>query len=126
MVKRPSVAQAVEAYLNSVRGDKLAGFTEGGRSHRGLSRDQLEERWAAAYRTMTWHWNDDAKRQTVDDYSQELELRGIEPPWDQVKAELERFTTAVSQEIAAVRRKSPSADGETAAQFAHVVTAPVT
>ena len=82
--------------------DDTAAYMRRGRVFSPLAVDALDLRWTAAFKRCVAS-RDSEDRRVLNDLSAELRLRGLEPPADTVKPELD----AIQAEIAAAGPDNP-------------------
>jgi hypothetical protein len=89
----------VDTYLENTLLELIQAYVGRGRRHAGLEIDELESRWAAAFKD----WAIKAVRReprdptTMDDLTAEIELRRRQPPLHLVTAEFEALCRAQDQ-----------------------------
>jgi hypothetical protein len=94
------------ALLESDAMNKLAAYAERGRSHRNLSEQQLTDVWKQALNNLANDPRTYEARAAENDLACEFKLRGLEPPYDQVKGDVERFMSA-AEAVAEELKKDP-------------------
>ena len=94
-------------YLDSLAVDAQADYLRRGRAHQDLSEHELAEQWVAAFRAMVLPAADEQKHRIESDYSAEFELRGMEPPDDLVKDDMEHYLAYVADKLEAMKRDDP-------------------
>jgi hypothetical protein len=98
-----STDDLVDALLQSELMEETAAYLRRGRSFSAASTEGLNELWIVAFRT--WFGSRNAEDQgQMEDLAAELRLRGFDPPFDTVQAEL---TLARAE----VREDGPSDEG---------------
>jgi hypothetical protein len=101
----PSKAD-IMALLESDAMNMLAAYAARGRSHRTLSEGQLTNAWKQAFKNVANDSHLYEARAAEFDLASEFKLRGLEPPYDQVKDDVERFMSA-TEAAAEQLRKDP-------------------
>ena len=81
-----SAVDLLNAFIQSEEMNETANYLERGRLFERLSRQELEDAWARAFRTYQ-ETRGQGQRELLD-LSAEFHLRGIEPPYDRVKDEV--------------------------------------
>lgn len=103
-----------EASLASLEMDEAANYVGRGRSFAALSREDLDDAWANAFKTWIASRSGGPKLDAVKDLSAELHLRGLARPLERVKPEL----LQAIEEIAHDGIDVPGAAAEAGTQFA--------
>jgi hypothetical protein len=101
-----STEEDVEGFVASEQIDRVAEYAKE-RRYREVADGELVERWVAAYKEMASNPFSFEYRKLVSDVQSELQLRGKEPPFDQVKEFTEQFTSAVAASIEDLRETNP-------------------
>lgn len=91
-------------FLNSRQLDVNADYCRRGRRFAGLSDTDLLARWFTVFRARDDAPLDPAFNAETFDITSELDLRHIEPPYDQVQPELDRWLAAVDVTWQACKR----------------------
>jgi hypothetical protein len=102
---RPSKAD-IMALLESDAMNKLAAYAACGRSHRTLSEQQLTDAWKQAFKNVANDPHIYEARAAENDLASEFQLRGLDPPYDEVKDDVQRFMS-VAEAVAEELRKDP-------------------
>lgn len=102
---RPSKAD-IMALLESDAMNKLAAYAARGRSHRTLSEQQLTDAWKQAFKNVANDPHIYEARAAENDLASEFQLRGLDPPYDEVKDDVQRFMSA-AEAVAEDLRKDP-------------------
>jgi hypothetical protein len=91
----------VQALLASTQMDNTADYLARGREYQHLVQDELLGAWVRAFKTMvgTGIPGGPAARQRERDLAAEIKLRGIEPPYSDVKDAVERFCSDVMARV---------------------------
>jgi hypothetical protein len=82
-----TVDDFVEAFVQSELMEETSAYLARGRHNRELCDEELNRLWIVAFKSWLAE-RTHAKRCTADDLWAELRLRGVEPPFDAVRAEL--------------------------------------
>jgi hypothetical protein len=77
------------------------------RRYRDVADSQLIEQWIAAYKEMASSPFSFVCRKLVSDLQSELQLRGKEPPFEQIKEFTEQFISATVASIEDLRQNNP-------------------
>jgi hypothetical protein len=94
------------ALLESDAMNKLAAYAERGRSHRNLSEQQLTDAWKQAFKNVANDPHIYEARAAENDLASEFQLRGLDPPYDEVKDDVQRFMSA-AEAVAEELKKDP-------------------
>ena len=97
----------VESFVKNGAVNRAADYAQRGRIFQALSLDQLAEKWCASFRDMAADPFDPDKNAVEGDLSSEFVLRGIEPPFDSVREELDRYTSTVSRAFEQKQKADP-------------------
>lgn len=90
---KSEIRLTVEAFLQSKSMNEAADYVARGRAHQGEGSEVLKDRWIEAFRLWAADHN---QAKPMDDLRAELELRGEEPPYEAVKAELDAVTAKLA------------------------------
>ena len=102
----PQFEADMMALLESDAMNKLAAYAAGGRSHKNLSEQQLTDAWKQAFKNVANDPRVYEARAAENDLACEFKLRGLDPPYDQVKDDVERYMSA-AETAAEDLRKDP-------------------
>ena len=100
-------SELVQGFLASKVVDSQADYLSRGRAHQYLSEHELAGQWVAAFRARAVPPADQEKRRIEEDYSAEFELRGMKPPDDLIKDDMERYLAHVGDKLEAMKRDDP-------------------
>jgi hypothetical protein len=103
MMGREKARQVVIDFLDSRQIDQTADYCQRGCRFAGLSDADLVARWLTVFRAMADAPLDPSCLAETIDVGAELDLRNIEPPYDQVQPELERWLAATDVVLQAIR-----------------------
>jgi hypothetical protein len=92
---RTDAERDLEMCLAIQQVDQIADYASRGRVHERLTDQQLAEKWINAIRQCA-HTSTDEQRRAIEDLKAEFQLRSIEPPYEQVKLELDRIVADIS------------------------------
>jgi hypothetical protein len=107
MSKKPSMNDDVKGWMGSSASDRVADYAARGRKHRGLTDEALASKWVSAFRHMAEDVRDYDRRAVEEDFTSELLLRKIEPPYDLVSEEFERFIAETDRAIKELKIEDP-------------------
>lgn len=101
---RKQAEQIMTDFLYSWRLDQAADYIQRGRRFAGLSDADLVAKWFTVLRAMADAPLDPSCLAETIDVEAELDLRHIEPPYDQVQPELDRWFAATEDLFHAIER----------------------
>ena len=104
-------------FLAIQRVDQIADYASRGRVHERLTDRQLAKKWINAIRQCAHASSDEKRRSIESDLKAEFQLRSIEPPYEQVKLELDRIAADISSGLEKMNRDNPDAVAEMAEEF---------
>jgi hypothetical protein len=102
------------SFLHASRMDKTADYLRRGRTHSSLSESTLFEEWKVSVRQMAVDPFDAAVRLRNDDLTDEITLRDLKPPEEDVEAEFETFIAKLNEQLEK-SRLDPEAHAESVA-----------
>jgi hypothetical protein len=85
--RRNRAVALIDQFLQHRKMEQTQDYLNRGRRFAALEAGQLSEDWVNAVR-MWLARKDNSRERTMDDLAAELELRGSEPPYEEVKQEL--------------------------------------
>ena len=85
---RAELDAQVRTLVTSSAQDRVVDYVRRGRQHERLSDAQVRDGWKSAFELMAKDIDAPEARQAEDDFRCELDLRGISPPYDEVRAAL--------------------------------------
>jgi hypothetical protein len=88
--------EMVEAMLQSASFDEDAGYIQRGRPNSGDADDTLNARWIGSFKGLAAGRSDEQVR-ILGDCNAEMRRRNLEPPVDQVAAEMTRLREEIRQ-----------------------------
>src|SRR3981081_3517438 len=103
----PQFEADMMALLESDAMNKLAAYAARGRSHRNLSEQQLTDAWKQAFKNLASDPRVYEARAAENDLASEFNLRGLDPPYDQVKDDVERYMSAAATAAEDLRKDAP-------------------
>jgi hypothetical protein len=114
---RTDVERDVEMFLAIQQVDQIADYASRGRVHERLTDQQLGKKWVGAFRRCAHAPSDEQRRAIENDLKAEFQLRSIEPPYEQVKLEIDRIVAGISSGFEKMKRDDPDAVAEMAEEF---------
>ena len=107
----------VELFMANEQVDQIAHYASRGRIYQGLTDGELAEKWIHAFRLFA-DAPFDARRRAIEiDLKAEFQLRSIEPPYDQVRSEINRIVKDMSSGFEIMKRDDPDAVDEMNEEF---------
>src|SRR3979409_1470729 len=109
----PQFETDMMALLESDAMNKLAAYAARGRSHKNLSEQQLTDAWKQAFKNVANDPRVYEARAAENDLACEFKLLCLDPPYDQVKDDVELYMSAaeVAAEDLKKRPRSPCTKG---------------
>ena len=89
--------------------DQIADYASRGRIYERLTDDELTERWIGAFKKFADAPSDQRRRAIEIDLKAEFQLRSTEPPYEQVKSEINRVVANMSSGLEIMKRDDPDA-----------------
>ena len=114
---RADAERDLEMFLAIQRVDQIADYASRGRVHERLTDRQLAKKWINTIRQCARASSDEKRRSIESDLKAEFQLRSIEPPYEQVKLELDRIAADISSGLEKMNRDNPDAVAEMAEEF---------
>ena len=114
---RTEADRDVELFLANERVDQIADYASRGRLYERLTDGQLAEKWIHAFRLFAHAPSDERRRAMEIDLKAEFQLRGIEPPYDQVRSEINRIVDNMSSGFETIKRDDPDMVDEMNEEF---------
>jgi len=102
----------VELFLANEQMDQIADYASRGRVYERLTEGELVEKWIHAFRLVADAPSDEHGRAIETDLRAEFQLRRIEPPYDQVRSEINRVVEGMSSGFEIMKRDDPDAVDE--------------
>ena len=115
--RRADAERDLEMFLAIQRVDQIADYASRGRVHERLTNQQLVKKWINAIRQCAHAASDEQRRAIESDLKAEFQLRSIEPPYEQVKLELDRIAADISSGLEKMNRDNPDVVAEMAEEF---------
>src|SRR5262245_10602077 len=114
---RTEADRDVELFLANERVDQIADYASRGRLYERLTDGELAEKWIYTFRLCADAPSDQRRRATEIDLKADFQLRNIEPPYDQVTQEINRFVENMSSGFETMKRDDPDAVDEIYEEF---------
>ena len=114
---RADAERDLEMFLAIQQLDRIADYASRGRVHERLTDQQLAEQWVNAIRQCAHASFDEQRRAFETDLKAEFQLRSIEPPYEQVKLEMDRIAADISSGFEKMKRDNPDAISKMAEEF---------
>src|SRR5262245_44599230 len=93
---RTGADRDVELFLANEQVDQIADYASRGRLYEQLTDGELAEKWIHAFKLFADAPSDERRRAIEIDLKAEFRLRSIEPPYDQVRPEINRIVDDMS------------------------------
>jgi hypothetical protein len=90
----------------SDRLDRVANYIHRGRKHQGLSNEVLLDAWKQGMQALAKEISDHNFK-IHEDLQSEIELRGLAPPYDDVKEAFEEFCSKIAEGLEELKRADP-------------------
>ena len=114
---RTEADRDAELFLANEQVDQIADYASRGRLYKRLTDGELAEKWIHAFRLFADAPSDERRRAIEIDLKAEFQLRNIEPPYDQVRSEINRIVDSMSSGFEAMKRDDPDAVDEMNEEF---------
>ena len=114
---RTDAERDVELYLANEQVDQIADYAQRGRKYERLTDGELAEKWIHAFRLFADAPSDERRRALEIDLKAEFQLRSSEPPYDQVRSEINRVANNMSSGLETMKRDNPDAVDEMNEEF---------
>ena len=109
--KEKSAADAeMMAFLASKSLDHISDYSQRGRMYQTLSDEFLVQAWQSIWKALAACPLNMKKRDTQADLAAEFALRGIEPPWDLVRRQIDSFLADADRAWKKWRKQHPDAE----------------
>jgi hypothetical protein len=109
---RTEAERDVELFLANEQVDQIADYASRGRIYERLTDGELAEKWIHGFRLVADAPSDERRRAIETDLRAEFQLRGIEPPYDLVRSEINRVVEDMSSGFEIMTRDDPDAVDE--------------
>ena len=116
---RTQTDRDVELFLANEQVDQIVDYASRGRLYERLTDGELAEKWIHAFRLFADAPSDERRRAIEIDLKAEFQLRGIEPPYDQVRSEINRIVDSMSSGLETMKRDDPDMVDEMNEEFQH-------
>src|SRR5262245_7162192 len=116
---RTEADRDVELFLANEQMDQIADYASRGRIYEQLTDGELAEKWMHAFRLFADAPSDERRRAIEIDLKAEFQLRGKEPPYDQVRSEINRIVDSMSSGFETMKRDDPDMVDEMNEEFQH-------
>ena len=114
---RTEADRDVELFLANEQVDQIADYASRGRAYERLTDGELAEKWINAFRQFADAPSDERRRAIEMDLKAEFRLRRIEPPYDQVRSEINRVVENMSSGLETIENDDPDAVDEMYEEF---------
>ena len=114
---RTEADRDVELFLANEQVDQIADYASRGRIYERLTDGELAEKWIHTFRLFADAPSDERRRAIEIDLKAEFQLRNIEPPYDQVRSEINRIAENMSSGFETMKRDHPDAVDEIYEEF---------
>jgi hypothetical protein len=108
MSKKRDIKNDVLGYLASSGADKLSDYAARGRKYRHLSAEDLTIAWKTAFRAMAGDVRSYERRAVEEDLKSEFLLRKIEPPYDLIREDMDRYAAEANRAIQELKDEDPA------------------
>jgi hypothetical protein len=112
MKNKRSRREHTETSRANMTADRIADYAARGRKHEHLEDQMLVLEWVLAVREMAEDVRDYKRKAVEDDLKSELQMRGMEPPLELVRDELDRYCAKFNRAIEEMRFNDPEAFAE--------------
>ena len=107
----------VELFMANEQVDQIADYANRSRIYERLTDGELAEKWIQSFRLFADAPSDERRRAIEIDLKAEFQLRSIEPPYDQVRSEINRVVANYSSGLEIMKRDDPDAVDEMNEEF---------
>jgi hypothetical protein len=114
---RTEADRDVELFLANEQVDQIADYASRDRVYERLTDGELAEKWIHTFRLFADAPSDERRRAIEIDLKAEFQLRSIEPPYDQVRSEINRVVANMSSDFETMKRDDPDAVDEIYEEF---------
>jgi hypothetical protein len=114
---RTDAERDVELFLANEQVDQIADYASRGRAYERLTDGELAEKWIHAFRLFADAPSDERRRAIEIDLKAEFQLRSIEPPYDQVRSDINRIVKNTSSSFETMKRNDPDGVDEINEEF---------
>src|SRR3954452_5676708 len=103
MKKKRNSREDTETLRANMTSDRIGDYAARGRKHQHLEDQMLVLEWVLAVREMADDVRDYKKKAIEDDLKSEMQMRGMEPPFELVRNELDRYCAEFDKAIEEMR-----------------------
>ena len=114
---RTEADRDVELFMANEQVDQIADYASRGRVYERLTDGELAEKWIQAFRLFADAPSDERRRAIEIDLKAEFQLRRIEPPYDQVRSEINRVVKGMSSGFEIMKSDDPDVVDEMYEEF---------
>jgi hypothetical protein len=114
---RTEADRDVELFLANEQVNQIADYASRGRLYERLTDGELAEKWIHAFKLFADAPSDERRRAIEIDLKAEFRLRNIEPPYDQVRPEINRIVDDMSSGFETIKRDDPDMIDEMNEEF---------
>ena len=104
---RTEADRDVELFMANEQVDQIADYANRGRIYERLTDGELAEKWIQAFRRFADGPSDERRRAIEIDLKAEFQLRRTEPPYDQVRSEINRVVKDMSSGLKIMKSDDP-------------------
>ena len=106
---RTDPSRDVKLFIANEQIDQIADYASRGRIYERLTDDELTEKWIRAFKQFADAPSDQRRRAIEIDLKAEFQLRSTEPPYNQVRSEINRVVANMSSGLEIMKRDDPDA-----------------
>ncbi len=100
-------ADEVRAWMRSCELDRTQAYLTRGRVHAGLTDADLIDRWKAAFHALVADPASEAARVGESDLKSEIDLRGLQAPFEEVEQALNELAQRFADSVARMQEEDP-------------------
>ena len=101
-------AEALSGWMQSCEMDRTMAYLTRGRVHAGLAEADLIDRWKAAFHGLVADPVSGAVRTEESDLKAEIDLRGLQAPFEEVEQALNELAQRLADGIARMQAEDPA------------------
>ena len=101
-------AEALSAWMKSCELDRTQAYLTRGRVHAGLTDADLIDRWKAAFHALVAEPASEAARVGESDLKSEIDLRGLQAPFEEVEQALNELAQRFADGVAQLAAQAPA------------------
>jgi hypothetical protein len=102
----------VHSWVNSSSVDDIADYAARGRRYETISDSELSSAWVQAFKASAQNIHNKEQRRLQIDYGAELSLRGIQPPFDLVRDDMELMFASIQAWMATLTSEELNSLGQ--------------